>query len=243
SAPAGSMGELSCCTADELVLVPPRRHRLKLASPGRYSFCRSTRPGCEQRSAPAGSMGELSCCIADELVLFPPRRHRLMLASPGRYSLCRSTRPGCDQRSAPAGSMGEFSCCTADELVLVLPGIAPARVGVARVRYTRSPFDLQLPQLDIQIPYLVVFEGGVEGTVAEAVDVAQVECVEPIGPGVVVHVAAVVEEGGGVFNRPVHGAAGGVAQGRGAEQGQDQVGAFGHAVVTEGLTEVFRLLG
>src|SRR5690606_39420465 len=34
SPPAGSMGESSCCTADELVLVPPRRHRLKLASPG-----------------------------------------------------------------------------------------------------------------------------------------------------------------------------------------------------------------
>src|SRR5690554_283233 len=66
------MGELSCCTADELVLVPPRRHRLKLASPGRYSLCRSTRPGCEQRSAPAGSMGEFSCCTADELVLVPP---------------------------------------------------------------------------------------------------------------------------------------------------------------------------
>src|SRR5690606_35935543 len=106
-----------------------------------------------------------------------------------------------------------------------------------------SPFDLQLPQLDIQIPYLVVFEGGVEGTVAEAVDVAQVQCIEPVGPWAVVHVAAVVEEGGGVFNRPVHGAAGGVAQGGGAEQGQDQVGAFGYAVVTEGLTEVFRLLG
>ncbi len=32
--------------------------------------------------------------------------------------------------------MGESSCCTADELVLVLPGIALARVGVARVGYT-----------------------------------------------------------------------------------------------------------
>src|SRR5690554_2564735 len=81
-------------------------------------------------------MGESSCCTADELVLVPPRRHRLKLASPGRYSLCRSTRPGCEQRSAPAGSMGESSCCIADELVLVLPGIAPAVVGVARVRYT-----------------------------------------------------------------------------------------------------------
>src|SRR5690554_4480425 len=188
-------------------------------------------------------MGEFSCCTADELVLVLPRRHRLKLASPGRYSLCRSTRLGCEQRSAPAGSMGESSCCTADELVLVPPGSALARVGVARVRYTRSPFDLQLPQLDIQIPHLVILEGAVEGAVAEVVDVAQVECVEPIGPGVVVHVAAVVEEGGGVFNRPVHGAAGSVAQGGGAEQGQDQVGAFGHAVVTEGLTEVFRLLG
>src|SRR5690606_5705547 len=82
------------------------------------------------------SMGESSCCTADELVLVPPRRHRLKLASPGRYSLCRSTRPGCEQRSAPAGSMGELSCCTADELVLVPPGIAPARVGLARVPYT-----------------------------------------------------------------------------------------------------------
>src|SRR5690606_6099019 len=133
------------------------------------------------------------------------------LTSPLASQSCRSTRLGCEQRSAPAGSMGEFSCCTADELVLVLPGIAPAVVGVARVRYTRSPFDLQLPQLDIQIPHLVILEGAVEGAVAEVIDVAQVECVEPIGPGVVVHVAAVVEEGGGVFNRPVHGAAGGVA--------------------------------
>src|SRR5690606_6942140 len=97
------------------------------------SLCRSTRLGCEQRSA-GGS--KFSRCIADELVLVLPRRHRLKLASPGRYSLCRSTRPGCEQRSAPAGSMGEFSCCTADELVLVPPGIALARVGVARVRYT-----------------------------------------------------------------------------------------------------------
>src|SRR5690606_9930697 len=117
-------------------LVLPRRHRLKLASPGRYSLCRSTRPGCEQLSPPAGSMGEFSCCTADELVLVPPRRHRLKLASAGCHSLCRSTRPGCEQLSPPAGSMGESSCCIADELVLVLPGIAPARVGVARVRYT-----------------------------------------------------------------------------------------------------------
>src|SRR5690554_672471 len=34
--------------------------------------CRSTRPGCEQRSAPVGSMGGPSCCPADELVLVPP---------------------------------------------------------------------------------------------------------------------------------------------------------------------------
>src|SRR5690554_1600133 len=139
------MGESSCCTADELVLVPPRRHRLKLASPGRYSLCRSTRPGCEQRSAPAGSMGEFSCCTADELVLVPPgsalarvgvARVRYTpggtsspraaigldeLTSPLASQSCRSTRPGCEQLSPPAGSMGEFSCCTADELVLVLP--------------------------------------------------------------------------------------------------------------------------
>src|SRR5690606_37988402 len=213
-----------------------------MRSPSRASWpCRSTRPGCEQRSVPAGSMGESSCCIADELVLVPPGG-----AGSGERSWpswpCRSTRPGCDQPGTPAGSMNECSCCTADELVLVLPGIAPAVVGVARVRYTRSPFDLQLPQLDIQIPHLVVFKGAVEGAVAEVIDVAQVECVEPIGPGVVVHVAAVVEEGGGVFNRPVHGAAGGVAQGRGAEQGQDQVGAFGYAVEAQGLAEVLGLL-
>src|SRR5690606_27992090 len=34
--------------------------------------CRSTRPGCEQRSEPVGSMGGPSCCPADELVLVPP---------------------------------------------------------------------------------------------------------------------------------------------------------------------------
>src|SRR5690606_20988436 len=139
------MGESSCCIADELVLVLPgiaparvgvARVRYtpggtsspraaigldELTSPLASQSCRSTRPGCEQRSAPAGSMGESSCCIADELVLVLPRRHRLKLASPGRYSLCRSTRPGCEQRSAPAGSMGESSCCTADELVLSFP--------------------------------------------------------------------------------------------------------------------------
>src|SRR5690606_18216221 len=91
---AGSIGESSCCSADELVLVLPRRHRLKLASPGRYSLCRSTRPGCEQLSPPAGSMGESSCCIADELVLVPPRRHRLKLASPGGHSLVGAPAPG-----------------------------------------------------------------------------------------------------------------------------------------------------
>src|SRR5690554_2011510 len=87
------MGESSCCIADELVLVLPRRHRLKLASPGRYSLCRSTRPGCEQRSVPAGSMGESSCCIADELVLVLPRRHRHTL-SPGRRGLVGAPAPG-----------------------------------------------------------------------------------------------------------------------------------------------------
>src|SRR5690554_1473676 len=130
------MGESSCRIADELVLVPPRRHRLKLASPGRYSLCRSTRPGCEQRSAPAGSMGESSCCTADELVLVPPRRHRLKLASPGRYSLCRSTRPGCEQRSAPCWLDGRALLLHRGRAGAVLPGIAPAVVGVARVRYT-----------------------------------------------------------------------------------------------------------
>src|SRR5690554_2323423 len=94
SPPAGSMGEFSCCTADELVLVPPRRHRLKLASPGGHSLCRSTRPGCEQLSPPAGSRGESSCCTADELVLVPPRRHRLKLASPGGHSLVGAPAPG-----------------------------------------------------------------------------------------------------------------------------------------------------
>src|SRR5690554_6459215 len=88
------MGEFSCCIADELVLVLPRRHRLKLASPGRYSLCRSTRPGCEQRSAPAGSMGEFSCCTADELVLVLPRRHRHTLALPGVIVFVGAPAPG-----------------------------------------------------------------------------------------------------------------------------------------------------
>src|SRR5690606_2235480 len=149
----------SCCVAAGRVLLLASSHHVHLAPPGRCRLCRGPRLRFQP---PDGGGSKFSCCIADELVLVLPRRHRLKLASPGRYSLCRSTRPGCEQRSAPAGSMGEFSCCTADELVLVPPGIALARVGVARVRYTRSPFDLQLPQLDIQIPYLVVFKGGVE---------------------------------------------------------------------------------
>src|SRR5690606_41314462 len=66
----------------------------ELTSPLASQSCRSTRPGCEQRSAPAGSMGESSCCTADELVLVPPRRHRLKLASPGRYSLVGAPAPG-----------------------------------------------------------------------------------------------------------------------------------------------------
>src|SRR5690606_10140722 len=45
SPPAGSMGESSCCIADELVLVPPRRHRLKLASPGGHSLVGAPAPG------------------------------------------------------------------------------------------------------------------------------------------------------------------------------------------------------
>src|SRR5690606_14545958 len=68
--PAGSMNECSCCTADELVLVPPRG-----AGSGERSWpawpCRSTRPGCDQPGTPAGSMNEVSCCTADELVLVP----------------------------------------------------------------------------------------------------------------------------------------------------------------------------
>src|SRR5690554_1479596 len=68
--PAGSMNECSCCTADELVLVPPGG-----AGSGERSWpswpCRSTRPGCEQPGTPAGSMNECSCCTADELVLVP----------------------------------------------------------------------------------------------------------------------------------------------------------------------------
>src|SRR5690606_34854796 len=107
-----------------------------LASPGRYSLCRSTRPGCEQRSAPAGSMGELSCCIADELVLGPAGRRARRRGAAGGSRPSRMNGPGCQPWRGPSGPPGELACCTADELVLVLPGIAPARVGVARVRYT-----------------------------------------------------------------------------------------------------------
>src|SRR5690606_36369723 len=170
------MGESSCCTADELVLVPPRRHRLKLASPGRYSLCRSTRPGCEQLSPPAGSMGEFSCCTADELVLVPPgsalarvglARVRYTpgatsspraaigldeLTSPLASQSCRSTRPGCEQLSPSGGSMGVFSCCTAEELVLVSPGGALARVGLGRVRY--SPGGASSPRAAIGLEEL-----------------------------------------------------------------------------------------
>src|SRR5690554_403071 len=52
---------------------------------------------------------------------------------PGVIVFVGAPAPGAN---SVAGSMGEFSCCTADELVLVPPGIAPAVVGVARVRYT-----------------------------------------------------------------------------------------------------------
>src|SRR5690606_15830268 len=101
---------------------------------------------------------------------------------------CRSTRPGCEQGACWLGA--SLSAAPRTSWCSSVPGLAWR--GCATFW---SPFDLQLPQLDIQIPYLVVFEGGVEGTVAEAVDVAQVQCIEPVGPWVVVHVAAVVEEG------------------------------------------------
>src|SRR5690554_2439937 len=39
------MGESSGCIGDELVLVPPRRHRLKLASPGGHSLVGGPAPG------------------------------------------------------------------------------------------------------------------------------------------------------------------------------------------------------
>src|SRR5690606_10705405 len=68
--PAGSMNEFSCCTADELVLVPPGGAGSGVRS-GPSWPCRSARPGCEQPGTPAGSMNECSCCTADELVLVP----------------------------------------------------------------------------------------------------------------------------------------------------------------------------
>src|SRR5690554_5987892 len=128
SAPVGSMCGPSCCTADELVLVPPgvtparRRKRADNAgvAPVRYT------PG----STLSGNVE-------------PTGRDRTRQASPRASQSCRSTRPGCEQRSAPVGSMCGPSCCTADELVLVPPGGTPARrrkradnAGVAQVRYT-----------------------------------------------------------------------------------------------------------
>src|SRR5690606_15244440 len=106
-----SMGELSCCTADELVLVPPGN------APARVGVALA-------RYTPGGTSSPRAAIGLDELT------------SPLASQPCRSTRPGCEPRSTCAGSMGEFSCCTADVLVLVPPGSALARVGVARVRYT-----------------------------------------------------------------------------------------------------------
>src|SRR5690554_3140150 len=105
------MGESSCCTADELVLVLPG------IAPARVGVALT-------RYTPGGTSSPRAAIGLDELT------------SPLASQSCRSTRPGCEQRSGPAGAMGESSCCIADELVLVPPGIALARVGVARVRYT-----------------------------------------------------------------------------------------------------------
>src|SRR5690606_32289437 len=51
---------------------PTGLDRTRQACPRASQSCRSTRPGCEQRSAPVGSMCGPSCCTADELVLVPP---------------------------------------------------------------------------------------------------------------------------------------------------------------------------
>src|SRR5690554_4645422 len=68
---AGSMNECSCCTADELVLVPPGDAPARRERSWSSWSCRSTRPGCDQPGTPAGSMNECSCRTADELVLVP----------------------------------------------------------------------------------------------------------------------------------------------------------------------------
>src|SRR5690554_3294624 len=117
----------SCCTADELVLVPPggtparRRKRADNAGVAQVRYTPGSR--CPGTSSPRAAIGR------DKL-------------APRASSPCRSTRPGCEQRSAPVGSMGGPSCCTADELVLVPPGGTPARrrkradnAGVAQVRW------------------------------------------------------------------------------------------------------------
>src|SRR5690554_5696108 len=103
SAPVGSMGGSSCCTADELVLVPPggtparRRKRADNAGVAQVRYTPGSR--CPGTSSPRAAIG------------------RDRLASQASQP-CRSTRPGCEQRSAPVGSMGGLSCCPAVELVL-----------------------------------------------------------------------------------------------------------------------------
>src|SRR5690606_5871188 len=147
SALAGSMDGLSCCTTDELVLVLPgvAPARVGVArvryTPGGTRYLGTSSPRAAIGLDEFASLGRRSLVGAPAPGANPRRRrqsHRHTQShrggAPTGKLRCRSTRPGCEQRSALAGSMDGLSRCTADELVLVLPGVAPARVGVARVR-------------------------------------------------------------------------------------------------------------
>src|SRR5690554_7119848 len=97
------MGGSSCCTADELVLVPPG------GTPARRRKRADNAGVAQMRYTPGSTLsGNVEPTCLD----------RTRQACPRASQSCRSTRPGCEQRRTPAGSMGGSSCCPADELVL-----------------------------------------------------------------------------------------------------------------------------
>src|SRR5690606_10145602 len=138
SAPVGSMCGPSCCTADELVLVPPggtpARRRKRADNAGvaqvRYTpgstLSGNVEPTGRDRTRQACPRASQSCRSTDNAVLaqvrYTPRstlsgnveptgRDRTLLACPRLSQARTSSRPGCEQRNAPVGSMGASSCC------------------------------------------------------------------------------------------------------------------------------------
>src|SRR5690554_517664 len=74
------MGESSCCIADELVLVPPRRHRLKLASPGGHSLVGAPAPGANSLARLLARWASPPAALRTSWCSSFPGLHRLGLA-------------------------------------------------------------------------------------------------------------------------------------------------------------------